>query len=86
MSKTNKSANCVHLLVHIGHTYDVECEVTAAADVAGCVLGATVEQTVVIWSGALDCECSFLVVDLMALLGQFHPVFEPLAGWPERKT
>lgn len=64
-------------------TYNVESEVTVAADVPGCILGTAVVQAVVVRTGTLEGERPFLVIDLMALLCQLHPVLEPLARWPE---
>lgn len=65
-------------------TYDVEGEVAAAADVASGVLGAAVVQAVVVRAGALEGERPLLVVDLVALLRQLHPILEPLARGPGR--
>ena len=67
------------------HTYNVECEIAVAADMPGCILGAAVVQAVVVRTGALEGERSLLVVDLMALLCQLHPVLEPLACRPEKE-
>lgn len=64
-------------------TYNVESEVAVAADVPGCILGTAVVEAVVVRTGALEGERPFLVVDLMALLCQLHPVLEPLACRPE---
>lgn len=50
----------------------------------GCILGAAVVQAVVIRTGTLEGERPLLVVDLMALLCQLHPVLEPLACRPEK--
>lgn len=38
----------------IKHTYNVEAEVAAAADMTCCILGTTVVQSIVIWTGILD--------------------------------
>lgn len=65
------------------HTYNVESEVAVAADVPGGVLGTAVVQAVVIRTGTGKGERPLLVVDLVALLHQLHPVLEPLARRPE---
>lgn len=66
------------------HTYNVEAEVAAAADMTCCILGTTVVQSIVIWTGILDSECPLFAVNLMALLSQLHPILEPLACWSVR--
>lgn len=73
-----------HTCTHT-HTYNVESEVAVAADMTGCVLGTAVVQAVIIRTGTLEGERPLLVVDLMALLCQLHPVLEPLTRWPERR-
>lgn len=51
----------------------------------GCVLGTAVVQAIVVRTGTLEVERPLLVVDLVALLCQLHPVLEPLACRPERE-
>lgn len=66
-------------------TCDGECQVAAAADVAGCIFGTAEINPAVIRTGALDGKSPVLVVGLMAALHQLHSIFEPLAGRPGRK-
>lgn len=51
---------------------------------SGCILGTAVVEAVVVRTGTLEGESPLLVVDLMALLCELHPVLEPLARRPER--
>lgn len=53
---------------------------------SGRVLRTTVVQAVIIWSRTLKGERPLFVVDLMALLGELHSVFEPLACGPARES
>lgn len=65
------------------HTYNVESKVAVAANVPGCILGTAVVQAIVVRAGTREGERPLLVVDLVALLCQLHPVLEPLACRPE---
>lgn len=67
------------------HTNYVKSEVAVAANMPGCILGTAVVQAIVVWTGALEGQCPLLIIDLMALLRQLHPVLEPLASRPDRE-